>query len=889
MLPDFLEADLNNLKRINNEIRKFYKLVYYNLTILKYLVIVLYHSSKLTEYKNNKINKVLYNSFSVPTEGAWLSLLELLLSSKFEGLNNPLKVFNKLLPKRNAERFNQVYALLITDKIDYESELTVKDFYRKIVYIKNKLISHGIVSEDKAIKLLDTLSVLTEDVLVAVNEFLCTPLFLIEENELEAGIYCEPIIGSNFEDEKNHLEQCSEDGLYLMYGKCIINTSPFLICRDGNILIYNRFDNKSKRILYNGPNEKELYIKTSSIDISEIFGLDKEALNIKPLPVQLKISRNGIHHNLPDTDYREFIGRKKELESLQNMITHKRHFISALDGIGGVGKSAIALEFCNKIFCLGQSDELYFEYIVWLSAKTTILKDGEIHYINQSFEHLEQLNDTILDVLGFSEYKRLENDYKQRIALELLSATKALVILDNLETIKKDNLSAIWDFINDIPNPSKVLLTSREFHYDVPQTLRIENLSDEDSVLFLKEYCLSIGLEYEKIKDMVHQIVQIASGLPIAIKSILGQLYLGRNFRAIKNGIEQNRDNLSKFCFEGQLRLLKEDHIKVLLLICLATEELDYDAISYMLDSLISEDILKIINQLKSLSIIKIERTINNDVYTILPLIKTYILGINKKEELIIQLKEKLSEYYQLKEQDTYDLFPIEERSIDKGSLIPRKLVDKAMKHSDVGEVEEAENCFRKALKNYPSESYVWYMYAMYLAQYPSKLSEAISILKKADEISSNYIYNKKMGDYHLKLKNYQAAIKNYKIAMQKATVEKNKDEMYYLVGKAEYERAKHIRQLIRKNDESISIDERNGAYRNTIDNFTTYINKQPSIYDGKLIKIHRMLSEAYFGLGDKTNALYCISIAIDLSDHDEIHVQYKDFIESGKRRQYLA
>lgn len=630
--------------------------------------------------------------------------------------------------------------------------------------------------------------------------------------------------------------------------------------------MYNKFDNKSNRILYNGPNNKEIYIKTSCSDISGVFNLDKESLNIKSLPVQVKISANG--------------------DSLRNMILHKRHFISALDGIGGVGKSAIALEFCNKIFDLTPKDDLYFEYIIWLSAKTTILKDGEIHYIEQAFEHLEQLIDTVLDVLGFSEYKSKQNSYKQKIIQDLLSATKALIVLDNLETIKKDNLSAIWSFIDNIPEPSKVLLTSREFHYDVPQTLRIENLSNEDSLLFIMENCLSIGLEYKKIEEIAPQIVNIASGLPIALKSILGQLFLKKSFRSIKNGIEQNTDNLSKFCFKEQFKILNEDHHKILLLICLSSEDLDYDAIGYMIEPLITNNQLRLINELRSLSIIKINQTVeNNDVYTILPLIKNYILSINKNEELVIQLKQKLSEYYQLKDVDTYNLFPIEERSIDKGSLIPRKLVDKAMKHSNAGEVEEAEYYFRKALKDYAGESYVWYMYAMYQAQFPSKLSDAINSLKKADELSSNYIYYKKIGDYHLKLKNYQAAIKNYKIAMHKSTIEKNRDEMYYLIGNTEYERAKHLRQLLKRRAENVTIEERNEAYKNTIYNFTIYINKLPSIYDGKLIKINRMLSEAYLGLKNIENSLRCIDSAIELSENDEIHVNYKKFIEQVSDR----
>jgi tetratricopeptide (TPR) repeat protein len=887
-IPDFLETDFNNLRRTNNAFQKFHKLIHFNLMLLKYLVIVLYHSSKLTEFKNNKVSKKIYTNFTTPTEGAWLDLLELLLSNNFMGLENPNKIFNKNLNSELVHKFTQVYTLTIHNSIEHNHSLSIREYFKRIVSIKNKLVSHGIITEDNSVKFIDVITPLLEEVIESVNIILNIPLVLIEENELEADFYCESVVGDwNTKEIKDNPEQFIENGLYYILSTNIIYTWPFLICRDGNVLIYNKFDNKNKKILYIGQNNKEQYVKAPSDDISEIFNLDKDALNIKSIPIQIKDSPNGIRHNLPDTDYKEFIGRKNELYQLEMMVLHKRHFISALDGIGGVGKSAIALELCNKILKSNPKDEIYFEFIIWLSAKTTILKNGEIHYIKQAFEHLEQLLDTILDICSFSEYKDYENNAKSRIVLSILnSKTKSLIVLDNLETIKKDNLSAIWDFINNIPEPSKVLLTSREFHYDVPQTLRIENLSNEDSRLFIIEHCSSLGMDNLKIEEIIPQIIQIASGLPIALKSIIGQLYLGKNFRAIKNAIEQNTDDLSKFCFKEQLRLLKTEHMSILTLICLATEELDYDSLSFMLEPiLINSNLLQLINELVSLSIIKVNQTTEGEVYTILPLIKSYILSTYKNEELNIQLKEKLSEYYQLKESDTYTLLPIEERTIDKGSLLPRKIVDIAMKHSHAGEFEEAENYFRKALKNYSSESYVWYMYAIYLAQYPSKLSDAINALKKADDLSSNYIYNKKIGDFHLKLKNYQAAIKNYRIAMQKATIDKNKDEMLYLIGYAEFSRAKHLRQLIKRKDENVTIEERNEAYKNCIENFVKYIDTQPSIYDGKLINIYRMLSESYFGLKNKEVAIKFIDLAIELSESDEIHIEFKRVIENRKNK----
>jgi len=78
---------------------------------------------------------------------------------------------------------------------------------------------------------------------------------------------------------------------------------------------------------------------------------------------------------------------------------------------------------------------------------------------------LEQLLDTIFDVLGFQEYKEYEILLKTQFANSLLEIGKTLIILDNLETIKQDYLLKIWEFVNQIPAPSKVIDNVKNFSH----------------------------------------------------------------------------------------------------------------------------------------------------------------------------------------------------------------------------------------------------------------------------------------------------------------------------------------------------------------------------------------------------------------------------------------
>ena len=166
----------------------------------------------------------------------------------------------------------------------------------------------------------------------------------------------------------------------------------------------------------------------------------------------------------------------------------------------------------------------------------------------------------------FVEYLQYEIKKKKEIVNDLLSITKVLLVLDNLETINPGNIADIWNFINDeLPNPSKVLLTSREYHQSVPQTIRVENLSEDDSLQLIDQFAEDLEIDKDCIKGIRKEICILSSGLPIVIKSIIGQIKLGKKINIIRKEIENNTDNISKFCFEQQLGLLDIDHRTVLL------------------------------------------------------------------------------------------------------------------------------------------------------------------------------------------------------------------------------------------------------------------------------------------------------------------------------------
>jgi hypothetical protein len=89
-----------------------------------------------------------------------------------------------------------------------------------------------------------------------------------------------------------------------------------------------------------------------------------------------QVDSPSIYHNLPQPDYEEFVGREKELAEIHRLLSpSSRHFLITIDGIGGIGKSTLALEVAHRYLEKANDFPITerFEAIIWTSAKQSIL------------------------------------------------------------------------------------------------------------------------------------------------------------------------------------------------------------------------------------------------------------------------------------------------------------------------------------------------------------------------------------------------------------------------------------------------------------------------------------------------------------------------------------
>jgi tetratricopeptide (TPR) repeat protein len=272
-------------------------------------------------------------------------------------------------------------------------------------------------------------------------------------------------------------------------------------------------------------------------------------------------------HNLPPQPYKKFFGRQDSINKIMETLIEGGTFIASIDGVGGIGKTALAYYFCKEILLPSNR----FDYLIWLTAKETVFdpfsRDLMIKTIRSSFRGIEELIDTILSVIKFEELmdKPLE-EKKKFVEDEVLKSEKVFIVLDNLESIEDDQF---FDYIRQDFNKLaaknrflKVLTTSRKRKKIADFPIEIEGLAIEDALKMLKY----LASEY-KIKDILNAtdhdniiLIEKVGRIPLGIEFIIGQMALGKSRGQIYNEL-QGYPSLENAKSESEKRKILSDII----------------------------------------------------------------------------------------------------------------------------------------------------------------------------------------------------------------------------------------------------------------------------------------------------------------------------------------
>lgn len=223
---------------------------------------------------------------------------------------------------------------------------------------------------------------------------------------------------------------------------------------------------------------------------------------------------------IPNERYYTLPAREKELaELLSDLHNSNGPPVVVITGLGGLGKTAIGVELARR--ALRQEE---FAGLIGDSAKQETLHGDQVIQLKDATLDFDSLIDTMARQLGRWEIPTLNPEEKTVKLAKLLHEKRYLVMVDNLETA--ENANALVAQLRNLLNGSRAIVTSRkQIHLDFVRSLSLQELKEEDSLLFLRTDATQRGIQQilDAPEEKLRQIHKVTGGAPLALKLVVGQ------------------------------------------------------------------------------------------------------------------------------------------------------------------------------------------------------------------------------------------------------------------------------------------------------------------------------------------------------------------------------
>lgn len=234
-------------------------------------------------------------------------------------------------------------------------------------------------------------------------------------------------------------------------------------------------------------------------------------------PQEVQVFAPVVPDNLPRCA--AFFGRDKEMDRVLGALSpEERGWGVVIDGIGGIGKTALAVEAAYRC-----KERGLFDAFIFVSAKQKRLEPSGIKAETRAATTLDEFVSETARALGMPGIAKLEG--KRRALLNALRETRTLLVYDNLETLTKEEQEALADWLRFLPQGCKAILTSRRRGGEGALWLRLDKLDWETArqiIAHQAERDARLKDKLQRVQARWQELYDATGGSPLALVHTLG-------------------------------------------------------------------------------------------------------------------------------------------------------------------------------------------------------------------------------------------------------------------------------------------------------------------------------------------------------------------------------
>lgn len=344
-----------------------------------------------------------------------------------------------------------------------------------------------------------------------------------------------------------------------------------------------------------------------------------------------------------------FFGRSMQIKKIMDAISPIENGWGAIiDGIGGIGKTALAVEVAYRCKEIG-----VFDAFVFITAKQKHLyPDGIKDESSNELATFDRFLDEIAFVLAQPGIAELPAEDKRRKLFSILHETRALLIFDNVETLSKEEQDVLIEWLRFLPEGCKAILTSRRYVGGGALSIRLKELDWEEAKSLIQnesdqdEFLQRIFRETKE--DHWHELYVATGGSPLALKWILGLMRLRfGSINDVLNLLQKEslqESDLKKYIYEEAIKDIGANGTFVLFGLSFFSPSATFDSL-LAVTNLSRVELEATLERLNALSLVDLLP--GEDRYTMHPLTKSYIhQDLNKDPKIIGNLSSRFVRYW---------------------------------------------------------------------------------------------------------------------------------------------------------------------------------------------------------------------------------------------------